>query len=681
MNPIPAIAPNGYAATAASSTPAPGWTPPDGTANRLALDNLLRRELKVSDPSDAKMVAEALLRRYQGTPRAQAIRNEERGLPLPVTAPLPVQPVPEPGWTGGELQQALSDVDIDLKELTSDSLLKDVAPELQGWSQAIRSAIGEASGAARFGLDPRQRDKAISIRRQLGDYARMARIVGALTPSRSNEYRKLAQSLDEVAAVILVMLGEALANIGFQGGQFLLQVPFTELQVRRDAAIHALRNLVGATQDAFAPGEWPRGLNAYRLLYRRLEEGGQGDLRALLVETELARIMDELIQRVQNGNAEGMRAVGATARLDLHRFQRLVIIGSTAVTPESPPLNAFLQALELFVDAFLGTGGQRLLRVARPPILFYGLYSSNQPNAAEDRLLRLITARGQLAVQLDCHMACGCSDDAILRQIVLDMILYQLDRAIDLYTVGSTNFGEPERRAAAYGLVIEHLVDNKAVFLPATQPAEVAQRDRIAKLLVDAGLASVPSPATNPKGPTVLTPSLSFGEVKPLYQSLDKEATDIGKTLSVGDKTQLDTDCGPIRNALSVMPSPADGSTRDMLLAYGAIERFRFRAQPGTTVVPADLDNRRFANTAHDELCIQQKIEERWPDLIDALTPACRNNSAVFSHAGKLLAAVIAKLGGKCDDISLTVPPHFETSWDAFVRGRAADGTGVPVTF
>ena len=158
-----------------------------------------------------------------------------------------------------ELQQALDDVERDLRELTTNNLLKDITPELEGWAAAVRSAITEGVTAGRFALAPRQRDKASAIRRQIGEYARMARLVGALTPTLSPVYRKFAQSLDEVAAVLLVLMGEALANLGFSGGRFLLQVPYTELQVRREAAVHALRNLVGATQDAYGPNDWPRG--------------------------------------------------------------------------------------------------------------------------------------------------------------------------------------------------------------------------------------------------------------------------------------------------------------------------------------------------------------------------------------------------------------------------------------
>src|SRR5262245_1828125 len=325
-------------------------------------------------------------------------------------------------------------------------------PELEGWGTAVRSAIKEGTSAARFALDPRQRDKAFGIRRQLGDYARMARLVGVLTPTMSLTYRKFAQSLDEVASVLLVLMGEALANTGFSGGQYLLQVPYTELQLRRNAVIYALRNLIGATQEAYAPDAWPRGLDAYRRLFERLELQGQGDLRALLLEVELARTMDELIQRADHGRAQGLRALGATVQLDLERFRRLVIIGQPI---EEPPLNAFLEALQLFADAFNPSGGFRLLNIARPPILFYGLYGMTSLGSAANRLVTLIQQRGLLADRLDCFMECGCSQDVVRCQVLLDKILYDVDRAIDLYALGTLEDGIPERRAGAYGYLIE----------------------------------------------------------------------------------------------------------------------------------------------------------------------------------------------------------------------------------
>jgi len=169
----------------------------------------------VGDPNDPQQIAQALLTRFKGDPRALAIAQEARGLPFLQIVPKEARVMQTPTSSDMELQQAMDDVERDLRELTTNNLLKDITPELEGWGTAVRSAIAEGTTAARFALDPRQRDKTFAIRRQLGDYARMARLVGALTPTMSPTYRKFAQSLDEVAAVLFVILGESLANVGF----------------------------------------------------------------------------------------------------------------------------------------------------------------------------------------------------------------------------------------------------------------------------------------------------------------------------------------------------------------------------------------------------------------------------------------------------------------------------------
>ena len=93
-----------------------------------------------------------------------------------------------------------------------------------------------------------------------------------------------------MSAVLLVMLGELLASVGFAAGYYLLQVPLAEVQQRRDAVIFALRNFMGGAQEAYGPDDWPRGIDAYRRLYNWLEQQGQGDLRSLLLENEIARV-------------------------------------------------------------------------------------------------------------------------------------------------------------------------------------------------------------------------------------------------------------------------------------------------------------------------------------------------------------------------------------------------------
>lgn len=424
-----------------------------GASDRVSFDNLLRRELKVADPSDARQVAQALMNRYKNDPRTQAMEQEARGLPFAMAPSYQTLPTAAPVASDGEWQQANDDVERDLKELTTSVELKDTSLELAGWSQGIRSALSEGIAAARFGLDPRQRDKVFGIRAQLRDYARLSRLLGALTQASNGPFRQLARSLDETSGVLLVRLGESLATSGY-GGRFLLQAPFSELQVRRDACIYALRTLTGSAQEVYGQNEWPRGLDAYRRLFQTLEDQGQGDLRSLLVENELSRMMDDLIQRTAQGTPEGLRAVGATAQVDLARFRRLVLIGRGSVHPNSPALAAFLEALQLFIDAFAGAGGSRLLRIARPPILLYGLYGAQGITLADRRLLELITVRTALAELADCFMDCTCSKEDVARQVILDKSLYSLDRAIDLYALGRREFEAPECRASAHAYVL-----------------------------------------------------------------------------------------------------------------------------------------------------------------------------------------------------------------------------------
>ena len=69
--------------------------------------------------------------------------------------------------------------------------------------------------------------------------------------------------------------------------------------------------------------------------------------------------------------------------------------------------------------------------------------------------MQLVIHRNSLADLLDCYLDCGCSTDRVRCQIMLDKVLYDTDRSIDLYAFGVDDFGEPERRASAYAFVID----------------------------------------------------------------------------------------------------------------------------------------------------------------------------------------------------------------------------------
>jgi hypothetical protein len=448
-------------------------SPRDRTPAAIRADNLIRQRLRIGDPNSALEVAEGLRRLFPS--QARLLQAEAEGLPVLPTrwTPGPVR-APESLATSSELTQGIANIERDLLALTTDHRLKDITAELQGWAQAIRSIVADGTGAARLALDAYARDRLFAARRQLGDYARLARLIGALTQGMNESYRRLAQSLDEVAGLMLVLAGEALAGAGLGGGRFLLAAPASELQARRDAVLLALRTLAGTTDQAYGNDQWPWGLHGFREALLRIEASGHLELRALLEEPVLGRLMDELIERASQHNVLGLRALGATADVAVERLHRLLFIIDDRVQPESPAVTTFLKAIQLFLDAFRSSRtGYRLLFVARAPIVFYGLGGIGGPDDATDRLIELILERGRLAEHLDCYLDGQACQADVLCQILLDKILYDTDRAIDLYTLGSDpdGAGEPEWRAAAFGLlVIEFLATRQACFGAACAP-------------------------------------------------------------------------------------------------------------------------------------------------------------------------------------------------------------------
>jgi hypothetical protein len=589
---------------------------------------MIRSQLKVSDPRNPKEVARALLDYYKDLPQAVAINEEAQGLPF-LQAPMQQSMLPAPRSTSSDTEfgVAKNDVEKALTDLATNPLTADIVPEMQGWGLSIRDAVEETSIAARQGLDPSQRDKVIAIRRQLGEYARLARFVGALAPGMTQNYRRLGQSLDEVAAVSLVMLGESLASVGFAYGYYLLQVPLADLRQRRDSVIFALRNFSGGAQESYGPDQWPRGINAYRLLYNWLERQGQGDLRTLLVENELSRIMDTLIARAQNGTPEGLRALGVTAQLDLERFRRLAIVAPGAMPPLphslggpglpdlSPPLVSFLEALLLFADAFKPAGGLRLLRIARPAILFYGLYN---PNLLEQdtMLLDTIMIRGNLATLLDTVFPTE-SGREVVPQVLLDMLVTSLDRAIDLLSLGGEAGIDPatDLRAATYWLI------------------------SVSIILILSG-------ATFKSGTIMETKSGTISEnfqdmVPPLPSALAAEA----------------------QRLCQVLPNL---EARDAALG-------RVVARLTHTLERALSDGRWRTAHAHvairEELRVQRSLERRWRDLVRTVAPEAGNQETVFEWL-QVVIELSLHIGGMTTPLPRSdeplelraLPPQFEES-------------------
>ncbi len=438
------------------------------SAATVAVDNLLRKALRVSDPRDPAQIANALLARYPE--EAERDRRERAGLPYSnIPDSLPATNA-SAGAASVELAQALDDLDRDLQALSTSSQLKDVRVEMAGWGRAIRQIGAEGLAAARLAMDSVNLDRAMAARRALGEYARLARYVGALTEGSGLLFRHFAQSCDVFGGLILVAIGEGLAANGITRSTSMIRVAAGELQSRRNAVIMALRALTGSIETALSQDEWPRGLEAYRSLIRQLEMGGQADLRALLEENALAQAMDSLVDLATGASVDALRELSTTSSLLVHRFERLIQFGASVrvaidediseYSPESPPLVAFISALQLFVDAFTAKGSSRLLYIARPPIIAYGLYGGSSADQGVARLTGLAQSRGTILERADCACGCGCEANSVRIQVLVDFLQHLVDRAIDLYAMGTNErgIGAPEVRAATYGIITEQVL-------------------------------------------------------------------------------------------------------------------------------------------------------------------------------------------------------------------------------
>ena len=452
---------------------APATTPLASRSPQTVLvDNVLRRELRLSDPTDPAQMSAALLNLYPTV--SDQMSRERAGFAYSDTPSLAPVALQQGGATSAEVGQARDDLERDCTTMTTSSELKDVQIELAGWARAVRQAATDGLAAGQLALDMVQFDRAISARRTLEDYARLARYVGAMSGDTSPYFRHFAQSCDVMGGLILVSMGEGLAANGVTRGSSMIRVSAGDLQSRRNAVIYSLRNLIGSVEAPPSDGGWPRGPEAYRNLVRHLEVSGQTDLRTLLDEAALAGSLDQLVDLAVGATSAGLRELSTASAMLVQRLQQLVQFGQTVPaaydpvtgrptpsgTPESPPLVGFVSALQLFIDAFTMASTGRLLYLARPPMVTYGLYGMTGPDEATQRLIQLAVWRGQLAEQVDFFADTASDDASALSTVLLDLVTYRVDRAIDFYAVGVNPLGrgDAEIRAAATGVLINTLL-------------------------------------------------------------------------------------------------------------------------------------------------------------------------------------------------------------------------------
>ena len=233
-----------------------------------------------------------------------------------------------------------------------------------------------------------------------------------------------------------------------------------DLRQRREAVVLALRRL-GGSNAAGLDGEWGDDLAAYGDLLDGIEQHSAPELNVYLREESLTPILDGLIGSVSRQDPETLRQLAATAPVEIARIQRLLDVMAARLRARSnisPGLTAFTDSLRLFVDAFdQNRTGARLIDLSVP--LPLAAQQLNEGDAEGRRaLLELVIGRGQYAREVDCFLSCcGGTTAELTTQAKLDMFQSHLDRAVDLYSLGSSANGLEERRASVYKLIAEAL--------------------------------------------------------------------------------------------------------------------------------------------------------------------------------------------------------------------------------
>ena len=468
------------------------------------IDEFLRRELRVGDPRNPRELVTALRRRYAGD--AARIDQESAGLPVLYYQPQPLAlpPGPAAGDTPGtrEERRVQADLESDLTALIDSRDNREWAPEIRGWRDTLLREFSDGAAAARFGQDPAMRERAFLAVRRLGEFSRVARLVGVMNLALNCDYRRLAASLDDACDVIRILMGEALYNAGLSDGGLIIQVPLVDLRQRRDSLVLGVRGLAGLDEEGF-DGDWGDDIAAYRRLLEELDRRNVPELKVYLREELLAPILDNMVSTVSRQDPEALRQLAATIPVEIGRLNRLreiastLRLGTTIEAGVAASISKFEQALQLFIDGFArARSGARLIDLALP--LPMAAQQADEEDADARRILReIVGLRGELARETECFLSCcGCDVDELRCQVKLDKVLFDVDRAIDLFAQGQgrpPEWGTEEKRASICGIVARNMKNERGCITPEVAYSLVAD---VAK----AGLVLVSSARTLAEG-------------------------------------------------------------------------------------------------------------------------------------------------------------------------------------
>lgn len=433
---------------------------------RTRFDEFLRRQLGISDAKDPLQVVGALRKLYPST--ATRLDEEAKGLSIHFNeVPMPSSTsVAGSGETPGRAQyrRLRSALEADLTLLAEHPSNREFKGALIGWRDATLAELAEGLDSAEQAADPSRRDRAFYSVRKLGNYAYVARKVALLNPDLSPEYRRLAATLDAAAMVLRVCVGEGLYQAGFAEGGTVFEVALADLRQRREALITSLERLTGAISSDSE--DWGDGEASYGTLLDELSQQGHHDLRAMLNPVSMSRQLDLLLNNVASQAPESIQEIAATAPVELAHLKQLrevaagVVSGGEGSTrAASAPLSAFVQKLNLFIEAFAQPGAAARMLDLALPFPFATPQLSRVDTEGRATVRELIRQRAECASELDAIFADPDFDPLDKTQaVLLDRVLYDIERATDLYLMGTGNKttpGNEERRAALYSDVFE----------------------------------------------------------------------------------------------------------------------------------------------------------------------------------------------------------------------------------
>jgi len=307
-------------------------------------------------------------------------------------------------------------------------------------------------------------------------------------------------------------------------------------------------------------------------------------------------------------------------------------------------------------------------------------------------MLNLIIERGLLADQLDCFMQCGCSSENVKCQVILDKILYDLDRSIDLYAMGKDNFGQPERRAAAYSFVIEAFRDSQEAKLRANPVQTDCGLYKLANgdNLIPKDTVGIAARLEKIIDKHHLRPELDANNqtVSNVIDEIRNFANKLARNNPPQGLLRREGLCGnpSLCDEIQSASNTLNGSRTldNLLVLYKKVQEAQVRLSEVDINVEMPRSVQGFLELFQQELCLQADTEARWENLVRTMAPNCAGMSEIFGTVSSVIQAAIDKVSVvECPELKPSIPPHFETSLDSMVDDvdRIGRGRPIPINF